>query len=119
MKWITYKTRKQLKEEISNLKSQLQRANERATITSRENLPPCKSLACVNCQHIAYYRAADGIIFTYGCGKDHQCPDFEQKTDILTEHEKEALKWYISNFCSDNRDNQAIREAGDGNGITC
>lgn len=95
MKGITYQTRKQLKEEISNLKSQLHRELERTAIINREDLPPCKSWACVNCKHIAYYRMQSGAILVLGCGKDHECPDFEQTADVLTEREKvESVDWY-------------------------
>lgn len=89
---MKYQTRKQLKAEIARLKSELSRKDERAVIINKADLPPCKSQACINCEHIAFHRTASGYSYLLGCGKDNECPDFKQKAYNLTEADKEALK---------------------------
>lgn len=95
MKKNTYRTRNQLKEEISRLRDQLRQKAERSAVINAANLPPCKSLACINCKHIVIHKTTGGWSYLLGCGKDIECPDFKQRVYNLTEADREALERQI------------------------
>lgn len=74
------------KKEIELLRTQLESARKALSAEETKNayidaspLPKCKSLACVNCEHIVYFKAYERI-FVIGCGKDLKCQDFKLTT---------------------------------------
>lgn len=72
----------ELKKENKALKAQLNNANHhnrRSALVEKADLPPCKSLACYNCQHVVYMPGVKGGVYLLGCGKDLDCLNFEQK----------------------------------------
>lgn len=61
-----------LREENRVLRSQLSQEKEksrRSAFIETSNLPECKSLACVGCEHIVVQVTPHGGYFVVGCGK--------------------------------------------------
>lgn len=77
-----FETRKQLLKRIDDLEQELYNAAA---------LPPCESLACINCEHIVIHKTIDGGVYPLGCGKNIACKDFKQKHEILSQQEKQSL----------------------------
>lgn len=86
-----FETRRKLKQKIADLEYKLSRDTERAAIINGANLPPCKNLTCINCEHVVIYKDM-WKCFIVGCGKNGGCPDFKRKQIVLTEKEKQKLQ---------------------------
>ena len=56
------------------------------------SLPPCKSMACITCEHYVYLRAGREGVYPLGCGKNVDCPDFKRMEDVLSQQEKQSLQ---------------------------
>ncbi len=84
---------KRLREENRDLKAQLSQEQEktrRSAFIETANLPKCKSLACVGCEHIVVQITPRGGCFVVGCGKNNLCEDYI-KADI-PEVQKQAIR---------------------------
>lgn len=90
-----YQTRKQLKDKIADLEARLRAERRHSAFLDAADLPPCKNLSCVNCEHIVIYKTLTGGLYPLGCGKNIDCQDFIQKQDILSEKEKAKLQQQI------------------------
>lgn len=88
------KTRKQLLETIEDMEAQLSEERHKQIKTGFINaagLPPCKSLACINCEHYVCMKGENGAVYPLGCGKDIDCPDFRRSENTLNEKERQSL----------------------------
>lgn len=71
--------------QIAQLKDKLKREehhNRRSALVEKADLPKCKSPACYSCKHIAYIlHPGNGALYLIGCGKDLNCPDFQEREE--------------------------------------
>lgn len=81
-----FQSRKQLKERIYELESELKEREWISAFLDKTPLPKCKSLSCAGCEHVIYQRY-HGRLFVCGCGKDIACQYF-QKTDRSAEDQQ-------------------------------
>lgn len=76
-----FKTRKQLKDEIRRLETELYEERSKTRVSAfieSAGLPQCKSLACADCIHVVYRRSIRGNYYIIGCGKNNPCDDYEK-----------------------------------------
>lgn len=81
---VSNKKYNKLLQENADLKAQLALANHnnrRSALIEKADLPPCKSLACYTCKHIAYIPGVKSGVYLLGCGKDLDCPEHEQQDE--------------------------------------
>lgn len=79
-------SRKELKRRLEQAESDLfaeRTATRRSAIIESAALPQCKSLACVNCEHIVYASAPYGNYYVVGCGKNNPCSDYKKKAEHI------------------------------------
>ena len=82
-----------LREENRDLRSQLSQEKEktrRSAFIGTANLPECKSLACVGCEHIVVQVTPHGGYFVVGCGKNNPCGDYVKSN--APEAQKQAIR---------------------------
>lgn len=82
-----------LREENRKLKEQLsleQEKTRRSAFIETANLPKCKSLSCVGCEHIVVQITPRGGYFVVGCGKNNPCRDYIKSN--APEAQKQAIR---------------------------
>ena len=82
-----------LREENRKLKEQLsleQEKTRRSAFIETANLPECKSLACVGCEHIVVQVTPHDGYFVVGCGKNNPCEDYVKSN--APEAQKQAIR---------------------------
>lgn len=70
--------------------SQEQEKTRRSAFIETANLPKCKSLACVGCEHIVVQVTPYGGYFVVGCGKNNPCGDYAKSN--APEAQKQAIR---------------------------
>lgn len=78
-------TKKEMACRIESLQRQLRELRHhtlRSALVDAADLPPCKSLACWNCQYITFItNPENGAIFLLGCGRGLHCGGFESSKE--------------------------------------
>ena len=90
---FTRKEIERLREENRDLKAQLSQEKEktrRSAFIETANLPECKSMACVGCEHIVVQVTPHGGYFVVGCGKNNPCRDYIKSN--ASEAQKQAIR---------------------------
>lgn len=70
-----------LKAELAETKKQLREEKSKtrhSALIEKAGLPPCKSLACADCEHIVWHFTPRGNYYVVGCGKDNPCSDYKK-----------------------------------------
>lgn len=70
--------------------SQEQGKTRRSAFIETANLPKCKSLACVGCEHIVVQITPHGGYFVVGCGKNNPCKDYIKSN--VSEAQTQAIR---------------------------
>lgn len=90
-----FKTRKQLKDEIRRLETELYEEKSKTRVSAfieSAGLPQCKSLACADCSHVVYRRSICGDYYIVGCGKNNPCSDYEKDLTVSWSVANQAMK---------------------------
>lgn len=89
---LSRKRIKELQQENDNLKKEIKKIERENVFINNANLPKCKSLACLSCEHFAYFQVPSGNIIFLGCGKGETCDCFSAKKEPISDKDRQLLQ---------------------------